>query len=105
MKRSSMRVPIPAEMREQLADDPFMQRCILDNVAGTFCEGRIEWDHSFTYAGKRINEPWALLPVCHAHHMQEASWRTIKADRMISRIHHFGAEEEFKRKYPKSLLV
>jgi hypothetical protein len=102
MKRSSMRKPIPAELREQLADDPFMQRCILE---GPECLGRIEWNHGLAYAGRRINELYTLVPMCHFHHYHEAKYRVAINGAIRSRIRHFNAEHDFRLKYPRSLLV
>src|SRR4051812_40228052 len=102
MKRGSLRCPIPEEMREQLAEDPFMRHCIIDDA---LCDGRIEWNHAFTYAGKRVNELWALIPMCHLHHSQEAKWRPLIEQVMRKRIKHFGAAEDFRAKYPRSTLL
>ncbi len=57
--------PIPKKLREEIARDPFMKTCIRRNEE---CSGRIEWEHAFTYAGKQINEAWAIVPVCVYHH-------------------------------------
>jgi len=32
------------------------------------CGGRIEWHHVFIYAGRQLNEKWAIVPACHDHH-------------------------------------
>lgn len=55
--------PIPIKLREQIAADPFMKRCIYK-----YCQGKPEWEHAFLYAGKQINEVWAIIPVCEHHH-------------------------------------
>ena len=61
--------PIPIKMREEMANDPFMHRCIYAHIGKGFdCEGRIEWEHCFNYAGKQINEPWAIVGCCTHHH-------------------------------------
>jgi len=89
-------------MREQLADDPFMHRCIINDA---LCEGRIEWNHSFTYGGRRQNELWAILPMCHRHHGEEAKWRPLIEQVMRKRIKHFNATNDFAAKYPQSVLI
>lgn len=96
-----MRVPIPPDMREQLAADPFMSRCIIYKD----CEGRIEWNHAFSYAGRRRNVIWGILPMCSKHHREEARYRALQTELMRDRIHHFNAYEEVRENYPKSLLV
>ena len=100
MKRGSLTKPIPAEMREQLSQDPYMRDC----KVGGDCEGRIEWNHSMTYKGSRVNELYFLIPVCSKHHRQIAKYQDIMRREIVARIYHFGAEEEFRLKYPRSTL-
>lgn len=102
MKRGSMQSKIPAIIREQLSEDPFMKRCVFENP---FCGGRIEWHHAFTYAGKRKNEPWSIIPLCAHHHKYESACRTLISAEVIKRIKHFHAEADFATKYPKSTLL
>lgn len=40
-----------------------MKHCIYKG-----CSGRPEWEHAMLYAGKQVNEAWAILPVCEYHH-------------------------------------
>jgi hypothetical protein len=65
------------KIRKQLAGDSFMSHCVYVQLARAghptpsncgFCDGRIEWEHAFLYAGKQINEPWNIIPVCEYHH-------------------------------------
>lgn len=97
-----MQLKIPKEIREKLAADPFMKICI---VKCNDCEGRIEWNHAFTYAGKRQNVIWGLLPMCSEHHKRESSFREIQRDLMKSRIFYFNLENEVQINYPKANLV
>jgi len=62
--------PIPPKMRQELASDPRMRQCSVwtPNARYGPCEGRIEWHHVWTYGGKQINEPWAIVGACHQHH-------------------------------------
>ena len=102
MKRTPLRVKIPAAIREQLADDPYMKKCI---VRDGYCEGRIEWNHAFQYASKRQNELWCILPMCTYHHRRQASHRDIIDKNLRHRIIRFDAEASFKEKYPRSNLL
>lgn len=68
----SMIAPIPEKMREEMAGDPFYKKCCL---ADENCSGRIEWHHSETFAGKRLQEKWCILPLCQWHHIREAQFR------------------------------
>lgn len=98
-----MRSPIPKAMREELSEDPFMKTCVL---AGE-CGGRIEWHHAFNYAGKRQNELWAILPLCHKHHEKAGTAHVITICKMTmrARIRHFNAERAFHSKFPRSDLL
>ncbi len=59
---------IPLKLRKQISADKFMKRCIYNDIGrGGECEGRVEWEHAFTYR-QQINEVWAIVPVCSYHH-------------------------------------
>ena len=98
----AMRMPIPATIRKELSEDEFMRDCIV--MQG--CEGRIHFDHAFTYAGKRVNEIWAILPLCRKHNMGVTKMvQTAREMNLRARIKHFGAEKSFRESYPKSNLL
>lgn len=98
----SMRSSIPPAIREELSNDSYMNEC---DVANGMCEGKLEWHHAFTYAGKRVNELWSIIPLCHHHHLHEGKIRWVIENRLRDRIKHFHAEKEFAQKYPKSNLL
>ena len=102
MRRTPLQLKIPTEMRETLSADPWMGKCIIYDAR---CDGENEWQHAFTYAGKRRNEYWAILPMCNFHHRREASYRLEQYAAMVERIHHFAAEKDFRDKYPRSKLL
>jgi hypothetical protein len=83
-----MQKPIPAKMREEMNNDPFMHSCCLANEN---CEGLIEWHHNLIYGGKRQNEKWAILPLCSWHHAIEKQ-KDIKKE--LNKIMVFRATEE-----------
>ena len=66
-------MPIPRELRENIADDPFMLTCIHRKnsffTTPNCCKGRITWEHAFIYQGKQIQEAWAIVPACWYHHL------------------------------------
>ncbi len=97
-----MRMPIPTKVRELLAKDKWMSTCCLKSER---CHGRIEWQHYFTYAGKRQSEIYGILPLCHWHHVHEGAFREEQEAIMQQRIKHFGKEEEFRMKYPKRVTM
>jgi len=80
----SLTRPIPKKVREQLAEDPFMQSCCLASTEYA-CEGRIQWHHHLKYGGKRQDEPWGILPVCELHHKLEAQFKYELDEVMVSR--------------------
>lgn len=101
-----MRSPVPKDIRQQLTDDPFMKECIFFTLTSDVpCDGRIEWQHAMTYGGKRVNELYTILPLCHNHHVRQAKFRQEQEKFIRSRIRHFHAEKEFAQKYPKSKLL
>ncbi len=58
--------PIPLKLREEMSNDPYYKRCARANSE---CNGRITWEHAFTYAGRQVNEKWAIIPLCWYHHL------------------------------------
>lgn len=83
--------PIPPKLRKQLQADPFMHACIYG------CPGKPEWEHAFTYAGKQIQEDWAIVPCCYFHH------RGAGFDKSFNRyIALLRATPEDLAKYPKT---
>lgn len=32
------------------------------------CGGRVTYEHAWVYAGKQIQEEWAIVPLCEKHH-------------------------------------
>ena len=72
--------PIPPAMREKLAQEPRMKVCALSGLGRAYggCSGGIEWDHVWIYAGKQINELWAIIGVCKGHHKAKDGNRVVK---------------------------
>jgi hypothetical protein len=56
---------ISPKVKAELILDPRMKKCC---VADKKCLGRIEWHHVWTYGGKQIDRPWAIVGICHYHH-------------------------------------
>ena len=56
-------------MREEMANDPYYQSCARNVLLHDhICQGRITWEHSMYYAGKKIQEKWAIIPLCEYAH-------------------------------------
>ena len=60
------------------------------------CSGRITWEHVFIYAGKQINEVWAILKLCEWHHLGDGLNKRENERLAVAR-----ATEEDLAKYPK----
>ena len=60
--------PIPIALRNKIAANPFMQRCVHKAHTGcNGCEGPIQWEHAFCYENRQINEEWNIIPCCRKH--------------------------------------
>ena len=86
---------IPRKLRIELAADPYYKKCARADVE---CSGRITFEHAFTYAGKQIQERWAIIPLCVFHHLGEGLDKTINKEIAMSR-----ATEKDRKEYPRLL--
>lgn len=59
---------IPKKDRERMAGDPFYKTCALRGIHNHICAGRITWEHALTFGGKKIQRPWAIIPLCAKGH-------------------------------------
>jgi len=106
--------PIPLKLRERMESDPEMHVCIYSHFPHGFpftqvndCmdefgnrPGRAEWEHAFIYAGKQINEWWAIIGVCWFHHRGPGLNKDYNKYRALMRM----SEKDFDEaqiKYPK----
>ncbi len=85
--------PIPPKLKQEMSDDPYYKHCARANSA---CSGRITWEHAYIYAGKQINEKWAIIPLCVYHHLGEGLDKHENQRIALSR-----ATDEDLAKYPK----
>lgn len=83
--------PIPAKLKRELAALP--QVCAR---AGPDCSGRITWEHAVIYAGRQVNEKWAILFLCWYHHLGAGLNKTWNIRTAMQR-----AKEEDRKKYPR----
>ncbi len=59
---------IPKKVRAELESDPRRFSCAFKNFPGHTCEGRITREHAMYYAGKKIQERWAIVFICAKGH-------------------------------------
>jgi len=58
--------PIPPTLKKEMEADPYYKICARRKDGG--CAGRVTWEHTIIYAGKQLNEKWAIIPLCERHH-------------------------------------
>lgn len=52
-----------------MSEDPFYKTCSRKMLLHDHeCKGRITWEHVLIYAGKQIQEKWAIIPLCEYTH-------------------------------------
>jgi hypothetical protein len=57
---------IPPDILNDILSDPFYTQCARKSDGG--CSGRITFEHALLYAGRQIQEKWAIIPLCCRHH-------------------------------------
>jgi hypothetical protein len=87
---------IPESLKTELLADEFMQKCCLAYTG--ICQGRIEWHHNLIYGGRQQNVSFAILPLCHGHHLK-ADLKVIKP--ILDKIMTLRATPEELALYPK----
>jgi len=87
--------PIPIKLKEEMAADPYYKCCVRWRE-GT-CSGRITWEHCWLYAGKQIQEKWAIIPLCWFHHLGDGLIKEINHWFSINRMTK-NDEEKYPRK-------
>lgn len=85
--------PIPPRLRRELSKDPYYQTCAR---ADETCQGRITWEHAILYAGRQVQERFAIIPLCYFHHLGSGLVKRINIQIAMSR-----ATPEDKKKYPR----
>lgn len=89
---------IPAKIRKQLNADPFMQTCVLKRLGIEHpCNG-LEFHHVWTYAGKQIQEVFAIVPACQHSNSKLFEQRYRHVFQWVSL--HRATKKELAR-YPK----
>jgi hypothetical protein len=58
--------PIPQQLKNEMENDLYYKKC--SRKGDGYCDGRITWEHCLIYAGRQINEKWAIIPLCEFHH-------------------------------------
>src|SRR5690349_12289112 len=91
--------PIPPRLRKQLNEDPYYRTCAR---ASATCKGRITFEHALTYAGRQVQEVWAIIPLCAFHHSVDEFQDGPGLNKRINReIAMSRATEADRQKYPR----
>jgi len=85
---------IPDKLRKKIAEDSYYHNCLRKKEGD--CLGRITWEHCWIYAGKQINEKWAIIPLCVHHHLGSGMNKELNQWFSIKR-----ATKKDLEKYPK----
>jgi hypothetical protein len=52
---------IPPKLKQEMAEDPFYKKCCITGTPAT--SAKIDWHHGLTYAGKQLQERFAIIPL------------------------------------------
>jgi hypothetical protein len=89
---------MPPALRRKLSEDPYYKTCARANAD---CEGRITWEHALTYAGRQVQEHFAIIPLCAFHHSVDQFQDGRGLNKRINVEIAMGrATEVDRRKYP-----
>ena len=89
---------IPIKLREELADDPFYKKCCL---TGRTSE-KIEFHHNLIFAGRQVQEKFAILPICKSIH-QYHNGLTSEVKEKLNWIMLNRATDKELEKYSKAI--
>lgn len=88
--------PILPALKKQIAADPWMKFCCLCGTSNP------EWEHCWIYAGRQINEWWAIIPLCYDHHRGRMSGHETKErGKYISLKRAMEKGEDLNQFYPR----
>ena len=85
--------PIPPKLRRELNEDPYYKTCAR---ADESCQGRITFEHAVLYAGRQVQERWAIIPLCEWHHLGRGLVKRINIEIAMKR-----ATADDRSKYPR----
>lgn len=83
---------VPKKLRDKWAADP-PKVCMR---AGSECYGRLTKEHAIIYAGRQVQEDWAILDLCEYHHLYEGLDKKWNIEMAMSR-----ATKEDEKRYPR----
>jgi len=91
---------MPPALRQECADDPSYKVCARRLALGDHScapsplNGKlIEWEHALIFAGKQVQEKWAVVPLCWWAHSGPGLVKEINVWLALNQ----GTDEEIKR--------
>lgn len=57
---------IPKPLLQEILSDKYYKKCVRHEEKR--CKGRVTFEHVWIYAGKQVQEKWAIIPLCEYHH-------------------------------------
>lgn len=57
---------VPKSLKDQWKNDTTIKFCLRKDEGN--CQGRLTKEHAIIYAGKQLQEDWAILDICEFHH-------------------------------------
>jgi len=57
---------IPDKLKLDILNDPYYEKCARQSDGS--CGGRITFEHVLIFAGKQLNQKFAIIPLCCYHH-------------------------------------
>lgn len=78
-----------------MGSDPYYKTCARHGHGG--CSGRITWEHAFIYAGRQIQEVWAIIPLCWRHHLGDLFNKEINQLIALRRATGLNLYEKYPR--------
>ena len=87
---------IPNKLKEEMAADPFYQRCC---ITGSLASAtKVEWHHNLIFAGRQVQEKFAILPIRSDIHERIFAYKEEADWIMLNR-----ATEEQLKKYSRAV--
>jgi len=81
-------------LRKIINEDPYYKFCARSSEE---CSGRLTCEHALTYAGRQVNDLFAIIPLCEYHHLGKGLNKLENRRIAVSR-----ATVEDLAKYPRA---
>ncbi len=60
--------PISKKTKTVMEGDNFYKQCARKGIMEHVCGGRLTREHAVIYAGRQVDKPWAIIPLCAKGH-------------------------------------